>query len=83
MNVLLLLSLLLFFPFLLFLGFLAISSCMGDRFRARVSGISFNPRITTFGRNYGRGLGSGSGAGGWEQIEMEDMLGPDTDSEDE
>jgi hypothetical protein len=54
---------------------------MGDRFRARVAGISFNPSIRTFGRNYGRGLGSGSGAGGWEQIEMEDMMG--SDSEDE
>ncbi|KAF2703205.1 hypothetical protein K504DRAFT_392719 [Pleomassaria siparia CBS 279.74] len=54
---------------------------MGDRFRARVSGITFNPRHTSFGRNYGRSLGSGSGAGGWEQIEMEDMMG--SDSEDE
>jgi hypothetical protein len=81
MNVLLLLSLLFFFPLLLWLAFLAVSSCMGDRLRARVAGISFNPSIRTFGRNYGRGLGSGSGAGGWEQIEMEDMMG--SDSEDE
>ena len=74
MNVLLLLSLLLFFPFLLFLVFLALSSCLGDSVRARISEISF-------GRNYRRGLGSGSGAGGWEQIEMEDVLGADLDDE--
>ncbi|KAF1993373.1 hypothetical protein P154DRAFT_450384 [Amniculicola lignicola CBS 123094] len=47
---------------------------MGDRFRARISGISLNPRYTSFGRSYARGLGSGAGSGGWEQIEMEDMM---------
>lgn len=82
MNVLVLLSLLLFVPFLLFLVFLALSSCMGDRFRARVSGITFNPRHTSFGRSYARGLGSGAGQGGWEQIEMEDMLGEDEEDSD-
>ena len=65
---------LLFFPFLLFLIFLALSSCLGDSVRARISEISFS-------HNYGRGLGSGSGAGGWEQIEMEDVLGADLDDE--
>lgn len=82
MNVLVLLSLLLFIPFLLFLVFLALSSCLGDRFRARVSGFTLNPRHTSFGRNYGRGLGSGAGQAGWEQIEMEDMLGSDSESDD-
>lgn len=81
MHVLLLLSLLLFFPFLLFLGFLAASSCMGDGFRARVSGMTFNPRHASFGRNYTRGFGSGAGSAGWEQIEMEDMIGEDSDED--
>ena len=81
MNVLILLGLLFFFPFLAFLGFLALSSCLGDRFRARISGINFNPRHTSFGRSYARGLGSGAGSAGWEQIEMEDVLGED-DEED-
>jgi hypothetical protein len=83
MNLLILLTLLLFIPFLLFLAFLAASSCMGDNFRARMSGTTFNPRTATFGRNYARGFGSGAGSAGWEQIEMEDMMGEDTDSEDE
>ncbi|KAF2738978.1 hypothetical protein EJ04DRAFT_422462, partial [Polyplosphaeria fusca] len=65
MNVILLLTLLFFIPFLCFLVFLALSSCLGDRFRAR---------HTSFGRSYARGLGSGAGQAGWEQIEMEDML---------
>ncbi|KAF1956037.1 hypothetical protein CC80DRAFT_414376 [Byssothecium circinans] len=52
---------------------------MGDNFRARIGGFSLNPRHTSFGRNYGRGLGGGPGTGGWEQIEMEDMLGEDSD----
>ncbi|CAN9307038.1 unnamed protein product [Alternaria alternata] len=60
MNVLLLLSLLLFIPF---------------------AGVTFNPRNASFGRNYTRGFGSGAGSAGWEQIEMEDMLGEDSDSE--
>lgn len=80
MHVLVLLSLLLFIPFLFFLVFLALSSCMGDRFRARVSGMASKPRHS-FGRNYTRGLGSGAGSAGWEQIEMEDMLGEDSEDE--
>lgn len=82
MNVLVLLSLLFFIPFLFFLAFLAASSCMGDGFRARVSGITINPRHASFGRTYTRGMGSGAGSGGWEQIEMEDMLGNDSEEDD-
>ena len=81
MHVLVLLSFLLFVPFLFFLAFLALSSCMGDRFRARVSGITLNPRHASFGRNYMRGMGSGAAGAGWEQIEMEDMLGEDSEDE--
>lgn len=82
MNVLVLLSLLLFIPFTFFLIFLALSSCMGDNFRARISGMSINPRHGSYGRGYARGLGSGAGSAGWEQIEMEDMMGEDS-SDDE
>lgn len=84
MNVLILLGLLFFLPLLLWLVFLALSSCMGDRFRARVAGIpvTFNPRHATFGRQYTRGFGSGAGSAGWEQIEMEDMLGEDSEGKD-
>ena len=82
MNVLVLLSLLLFIPFLFFLAFLAISSCMGDGFRARISGMSINPRHGSYGRGYARGLGSGAGSAGWEQIEMEDMMGEDSSDDD-
>jgi len=79
MNVIVLLTLLFFIPLLLFAVFLGLSSCLGDNFRARFSGINVNPRHASFGRSYARGLGSGAGQGGWEQIEMEDMLGEDED----
>ena len=75
MNVLVLLSLLFFVPFLFFLAYLALSSCMGDGMRARVGGM-------TFSRSYARGLGGGAANGGWEQIEMQDMLGEDSEDED-
>lgn len=82
MNILVLLSLLLFIPFTFFLIFLALSSCMGDGFRARISNMSINPRHGSYGRGYARSLGSGAGSAGWEQIEMEDMMGDDS-SDDE
>jgi hypothetical protein len=75
MNVLVLLSLIFFVPFLFFLAYLALSSCMGDGLRARVGGMTFN-------RSYARGLRGGGATGGWEQIEMEDMLGDDSEDED-
>lgn len=81
MGALVLLSFLFIIPFILFLVYLGLSSCMGDRFRARVSGITFNPRHASFGRNYRRGMGSGAGSAGWEQIEMEDMMGEDSEED--
>ena len=39
------------------------------------------PRVPFFGRSYGRGMGS-HGPGGWEQIEMEDMLREESDGSD-
>lgn len=82
MNVLLLLSLLFFIPLVLLAVFLALSSCMGDSFRASVAGIPVTFRGASFGRQYTRGFGSGAGSAGWEQIEMEDMLGEDSEEED-
>jgi hypothetical protein len=81
MNVLILLVLIFLVPFIFWLVFLAMSSCMGDSFRASIAGIpvTFNPRHSTFGRQYTRAFGSGAGSAGWEQIEMEDMMGEDSD----
>ncbi len=55
-------------------AYLALSSCMGDSFRASISGVSLYPRNASFGRTYARAIGSGAGQAGWEQIEMQDML---------
>ncbi|KAF2744288.1 hypothetical protein M011DRAFT_374050, partial [Sporormia fimetaria CBS 119925] len=52
---------------------------LGDRFRARVSGITFNPRHTSFGRSYARTLGGN--IGGWEHIEMQDIIREESDEE--
>jgi hypothetical protein len=81
MNVLILLVLIFLVPFIFWLVFLAMSSCMGDSFRASIAGIpvTLNPRHSTFGRQYTRAFGSGAGSAGWEQIEMEDMMGEDSD----
>lgn len=62
---------------------MALSSCLGDSFRASIAGVSLNPRHADFGRSYARGLGSGTGQAGWEQIEMEEMLDNVEDSDDE
>jgi hypothetical protein len=35
--------------------------------------------MTSFGKQYMRNLSSGAGQGGWEHIEMENMLDPDGD----
>ncbi|KAF2009964.1 hypothetical protein BU24DRAFT_467460 [Aaosphaeria arxii CBS 175.79] len=83
MKVLAILGFLLLFPILFFIAFLALSSCMGENFRARIAGMTFSPRNTSFGRFYARGMGSGAGQAGWEQIEMEDMLGDDSHSDSE
>ncbi|PQE10195.1 glutamine amidotransferase type 1 protein [Rutstroemia sp. NJR-2017a WRK4] len=56
------------------LGWMILTSCLGDSTRARISNISFNPRQATFDRNYMRTITS-SGEGTWNQIEMDDMLG--------
>ena len=45
--------------------------------------MSVNPRHGSYGRGYARGLGSGAGSAGWEQIEMEDMMGEDSADDDD
>lgn len=76
MNIFLILGLILFLPLLLFAAYLLLSSCLGDSFRARISGVPVNIRQTTYGQTYARNIGSATGQGGWEQIEMEDMMEP-------
>ncbi|OAP62939.1 hypothetical protein AYL99_02166 [Fonsecaea erecta] len=78
MGVLVLLSLLFFVPFLFFLGhvqtaFLALSSCLGERFRARVSGFTVNPRHGSYDRTYFRTM-TNPGPSSSEHIELETML---------
>lgn len=88
MNILLLLSLLFCIPLLFFVVYLAISCCLGDDFRGRLSGVSFDPRNAIYGKTYARSMASGSsGQAGWEQIEMQDILDApyplDSDDEEE
>jgi hypothetical protein len=71
-----------FFPFLLFIAYLALSSCLGNEFRASLSGDLANRPRMSFGRNYGQTLGSGAGQAGWEQIEMEDLISADNEMSD-
>jgi hypothetical protein len=57
----------------LVLALFALSSCLGDEIRAVWSGREqYVP--TTFGQQYARSMGHGGNQGGWEQIEMEDMM---------
>jgi hypothetical protein len=37
--------------------------------------------MTSFGKQYAMNLNSGAGQGGWEQIEMENMLDPEDERE--
>ncbi|KAL2006260.1 hypothetical protein VTN00DRAFT_9914 [Thermoascus crustaceus] len=73
MNFLLLLGLVFFAPLVLFVAFLALSSCLGDSFRARLAGFAVRPRIDAYDRNYLRTM-TNSGSAMSEQIELENML---------
>ena len=53
--------------------FLALSSCLGERFRARVSGFSINPRHGSYDHTYFRTIPN-AGPASSEHIEMETML---------
>jgi len=88
MHILLILTLLLFIPLVPFIGkrplptlptstnnppaYLALSSCLGDSFRARISGFPINPRRAVYDQNYLRTM-TNQGAMS-EQIELQDML---------
>ena len=88
MNIWITLSLLLFIPFALFIGtsrlhlhlhaltltaYLILSTCLGDRVRARFNGIPLDLNQHSYGRTYAKNLGSNMSQGGWENIEMQDM----------
>ncbi|KGQ01754.1 hypothetical protein PAAG_11472 [Paracoccidioides lutzii Pb01] len=83
MNVIWLLSLLFFGPILLLIVFLALSSCLGDGFRAHLAGFSVNPREGAYGRSYLRTM-TNSGSAMSEHVELEDMIRDqvDYDSDD-
>ncbi|OQV04207.1 hypothetical protein CLAIMM_09123 [Cladophialophora immunda] len=84
MGILALLSLLLFVPLLFFIAFLALSSCLGERFRARVSGFTINSRHGSYDRTYFRTM-TNPGPSSSEHIELETMLnaqGPYPDDDD-
>jgi hypothetical protein len=64
----------------IFKAYLALSSCLGDSLR-RQRNMSPRPAsMTSFGKQYAMNLNSGAGQGGWEQIEMENMLEPEGDT---
>ncbi|OJD40683.1 glutamine amidotransferase type 1 [Diplodia corticola] len=83
MGIWIILGLIFFLPLVMFIAWMALSSCLGDSLRATIAGASMNPRQASFGRSYARGLGSGTGQAGWEQIEMEEMLDHVEDSDGE
>ncbi|CEJ58483.1 Glutamine amidotransferase type 1 [Penicillium brasilianum] len=73
MNFLLLLFLVFFAPLLLFVVWLAASSCLGNRLRTRGGRLSVRPVLDTYGQSYLRTMAN-SGAAMSEQIELDDML---------
>lgn len=77
MNSFLLLLVLLLSFAVLILAFFALSSCLGDEFRAAWSGRQTRSIPTTFGMQYARMMGTGNSQAGWEQIEMQDMFDED------
>ncbi|KAA6407700.1 MAG: hypothetical protein FRX48_08538 [Lasallia pustulata] len=80
MHIFLLLALLISLPILLFVAYLAISSCLGDRFRARISGFTLNPRHAVYDRSYLRTM-TNSGPALSEQIEMHDIMNDNIDED--
>ncbi|KAJ5832731.1 hypothetical protein N7474_001042 [Penicillium riverlandense] len=73
MDFLLLLFLVFFAPLLLFIAWLVVSSCLGNRFRAHMGGFSVRPGLDAYGPSYLRTMAS-SGPAMSEQIELEDMF---------
>jgi hypothetical protein len=84
MNIWILLGLICFLPLALLAAWLILSTCMGDSFRARVAGVPVNVRQANYGKTYARNLpnfGSGLNQGGFEQIELENMMDPEEEFE--
>ncbi|PYH89883.1 hypothetical protein BO71DRAFT_335684 [Aspergillus ellipticus CBS 707.79] len=80
MNFLLLLFLVFFAPLLLFLAWLGLSSCLGDRLRSSFSASRARPGLDSYGGDYLRGMVN-TGSAMSEQIELENML-EDSDHEE-
>lgn len=83
MNIFILLAVVLFIPVVLFIAYLILSSCLGDRFRARIAGVPLNLREGSYRRTYGRNIGASISQGGWEQIEMQNVISHDYDDDQE
>ncbi|ODH14130.1 hypothetical protein ACO22_06672 [Paracoccidioides brasiliensis] len=66
-------TVLFFGPILLLIVFLALSSCLGDGFRARLAGFPANTREGAYGRSYLRTM-TNSGSAMSEHVELEDMI---------
>ncbi|KAJ9304993.1 hypothetical protein DTO217A2_5485 [Paecilomyces variotii] len=73
MNFWLFMVMIFFAPLVVFLVFLALSSCLGDSLRAHFAGFPIRPRIDSYDRNYLRTM-TNSGPAMSEQIELEEML---------
>ena len=82
MDIWILLGLIFFLPLVLLAGWLILSTCMGDSFRARVAGVPVNVRQANYGKIYARNFGSGLNQGGFEQIELENMMDPEEEFEE-
>ena len=82
MNIWILLGLIFFLPLALLTAWLILSTCMGDSFRARVAGVPVNVRPANYGKTYARNFGSGLNQGGFEQIELENMMDPEEEFEE-
>lgn len=73
------LAIILFIILVLFIAWMALSSCLGDNFRNQITNAFSNPRQAIYDHRYMRTVTS-SGQGNWNQIEMDDMLGDNLDS---
>lgn len=65
----------------LFVMYLALSSCLGDNVRGRISGVLVYPRHGIYDHNYFRTM-THSGAAYSEHIEMDNMLNQPEDRDD-
>ncbi|PLB47201.1 hypothetical protein P170DRAFT_478061 [Aspergillus steynii IBT 23096] len=76
MNFFLLMFLVFFTPVLLLLVWLALSSCLGSRFRSQFPRVPLRPGLDAYGRDYLRTMAS-SGPAMSEQIELENLVESD------